>query len=106
MRLPNDPVLLDVLGMIEVRSGGYWHWKGLRNNKGLATVRFTEDTNVEKSVVRYLAVRFGLIEPDDNGLLYPTHETDDVNPWHRVLRPSAAPIGRNAVTNRFAKAAS
>lgn len=93
MSIPCDPFLLDVLAMIAVRPGGVWHWTGQRNNRGIATVRVGLG---ERSVVRYLALAFGVIGPDDNGVLYPTAGRDDLNPWRRVLRVSARPVGRTS----------
>jgi hypothetical protein len=101
--VPCDPFLLDVLAMIDVRPDGTWHWKGGRNNKNCAVVRLPlEGRGSERSVVRYLALAFGLIGPDDHGTPYPTHGTHDVNPWHRVLRASAE---RQGNPHRFAKKA-
>lgn len=89
--LPADPLLLDVLALVDVEPGGAWRWRGMRNNKGLATFRRPGD-HVELSVVRYLAEAFGVVGPADHGYLYPSAgDTDDVNPWNRKLRRTAAP---------------
>ncbi len=95
LALPMDPFLLDVLAMIEVRPDGAWHWTGNRNNQALATVRVQSKNGGpgERSVVRYLAQTFGLIEANDYGSLFPTGARDDVNPWRRVLRPADKPTG-------------
>lgn len=104
--IPCDPVLLDVLAQIEVRGGDYWHWLGIRNNHGLATFRVHAEkrhNGTELSVVRYLAISFGIVSATDNGALYPLNGRDDVNPWHRRLRRSVAPIGPSVGENRFHK---
>ena len=89
--VPADPLLLDVLALVDVEPGGAWRWRGLRNNKGLATLRRPGD-HVEVSVVRYLAEAFGVVGPDDHGYLFPAAgDPDDVNPWHRTLRRTSAP---------------
>ena len=92
--IPFDPQLLDVLDSITVEAGDRWRWKGMRNNHGLPTVRRFGGETIERSLVRYLAIAFGVIGPDDHGSLYPAHgDADDVNPWHRRLRRADAPTG-------------
>lgn len=94
--LPQDALLLDVLESIEVEEGDRWLWRGVRNNKGLATLRHrpTRGAGQELSVVRFLAITFGVIEETDNGQLYPVNgDTDDVNPFHREFRRSEKPFG-------------
>lgn len=94
-KLPADPLLLDVLALVDVEPGGAWRWRGMRNNQGLGTIRSPGGTHPERSVVRYLAEAFGVVGPDDHGSLYPTAgDPDDVNPWHRTLRRTAAPAAR------------
>lgn len=89
--VPGDALLLDVLDMIDVQKGDRWVWLGMRNNKALATIRLHAS---EQSVVRVLAIAFGVIEDDDFGVLYPRDgDTEDVNPWHRTLRESPRSIG-------------
>lgn len=95
MDVPCDALLLDVLALVEVE-GDRWLWQGTRNNKGMATIRAPRGVRYsgEISLVRYLAIEFGLIEPDTFGLLYPTNgDLDDVNPWHRTMRYADAPVG-------------
>lgn len=86
--VPDDPDVLDILAQVEVTDGDVWRWQGMRNNKGLATVRRLagERRPVELSVVRVLAIAFGVISPDWPGMLYPQGSPDDVNPFHRNLR--------------------
>ncbi len=89
--VPANALLLDVLSLVEVLDRNIWRWRGIRNNKNLPTLRVDMG---EKSVVRFLAIEFGVITEEDFGMLYPVDgDTDDVNPWHRVLRPSTRPIG-------------
>lgn len=91
--IPTDALLLDVLESIDVEAGDVWRWNGVRNNKGLATLRRGRN-GTEVSLVRYLAESFGIVEPDEYGLLYPANgDPDDVNPWHRTLRRSQQPVG-------------
>lgn len=94
--VPTDALLLDVLALIDVEDGDTWVWNGMRNNKGLAVVRPRRSSEV--SLVRYLAIEFGLITEDDYGVLYPMNGPDDVNPWHRELRAAEKPVGN---PNRF-----
>lgn len=90
-QVPANALLLDALAHIEIEDGDRWRWQGLRNNKGLAVIK--TDRTSERSLVRFLAIQFGLIDEDDYGLLYPLTDPDDVNPWHRELRASDGPIG-------------
>lgn len=114
LELPKDSLLLDVLESITIDdSNNVWRWRGLRNNKGLATLRvrglathFGPATvnghgNGEVSVTRWLAVVLGVIDASETGMLFPAegYDTDDVNPWHKVLRASEKPIGN---PSRFA----
>lgn len=100
--LPTDALLLDVLDLVKVVDGDRWLWKGNRNNKDLATIRarFGAGSHLsERSLVRYLAIELGVISEDDEGMLYPRDgDVDDVNPFHRVLRRTDAPMGN---PNRF-----
>lgn len=91
--VPPDPFLLDVLGQIDVENPGeVWRWRGNSNDHGTMTVRTQRS---ERSVVRFLAEAFGVVGPDDEGLLYPRGDRDDVNPWHRDWRPgTGVPVGR------------
>ena len=95
--LPTDALVLDVLLSVRVDPGDVWTWKGMVNNKGLPTFRIERsDENPnggERSVVRLLAVAFGVIDPDDPVLLYPTTSPRDVNPFHRKLRRGVKPTG-------------
>lgn len=93
MTVPADPFLLDVLAQIDVENPGeVWRWRGNSNNHGTMTVRTSRQ---ERSVVRFLAEAFGVVGPDDEGLLYPLGDRDDVNPWHREWRPGTGqPVGR------------
>lgn len=97
--VPPDAMLLDVLASIVIEPGDVWRWLGTRNNKNLATIRMRAHQNAEVSLVRYLAVEFGVISDDDYGILYPTGDPDDVNPWHRTLRRTSYPVGN---INRYA----
>ena len=91
VKVPLDALLLDVLGQIDVEDDSRWRWRGQRNNKRLGVVK---TLNREMSVVRYLAIEFGVIGEDDQGLLYPAHgDADDINPWHRKFRRAEAPVG-------------
>lgn len=100
--IPADAFLLDVLELIDITDGDRWEWRGGRNNKGLAVVRRipgSPSAASETSVVRYLAIEFGVIDADDHGVLYPIDgDIEDVNPWHRKLRRSERPAGN---PNRF-----
>jgi len=88
--VPQNALLLDVLEQIEVEDGDVWRWRGRRNNHDLPTLRINR---AEKSVIRYLAIEFGVISEDDFGLLYPTGgDPEDINPWHRRMRASTRPI--------------
>jgi hypothetical protein len=93
--VPADPLLLDVLAQIDVENPGeVWRWRGNSNNHGTMTVKWGRS---ERSVVRFLAEAFGVVEPDAEGLLYPKGDRDDVNPWHREWRAgSGMPVGRRA----------
>lgn len=85
--VPADALILDILALIEVGPEDSWIWLGIRNNKNLPTVRYRDGVSAhERSVVRVLAEAFGIVEPDWEGILYPTNGTDDVNPWHREKR--------------------
>lgn len=89
-----DALLLDVLASVVITDRDVWLWRGMRNNHGLPTVKYVEGRrNQEKSVVRYLAIAFGVITDEDNGVLYPDEDADDINPWHRTLRRSPEPTG-------------
>lgn len=89
--VPRDALLLDVLELVDVEDGNRWTWRGTTNNKQLATVKAD---GREMSLVRFLAIAFGIIDETWQGLLYPTdNDTEDVNPWHRQLRESDAPLG-------------
>lgn len=95
--LPDDGLLLDLLDLIEVADNDRWLWHGLRNNYGIGIVR---DGRSEQSLVRYLAIAFGVIEPEEFGMLFPREvgpgkkgDTLDVNPWHRVLRGTSTAMG-------------
>lgn len=91
IEIPADAFLLDVLELIDIEEGDVWRWAGVHNNKDLATIR---PGRSELSLVRYLAVALGVIAEDSYGILYPSDgDADDVNPWHRTLRPSATPVG-------------
>jgi hypothetical protein len=90
--IPTDALLLDVLDSVAVEPGDRWIWHGLRNNYGLPTVK--GDDRREQSLVRFLALAFGIIGEDDYGTLYPENgDRDDVNPWHRTLRRAERPTG-------------
>lgn len=92
--VPADAVLLDILDSVVVEPMDVWRWRGLRNNKGLATIRVRSRSGTEESLVRYLAIEFGVITEDQNGMLFPSDgDAEDVNPWHRTLRASLKPIG-------------
>lgn len=89
-----DALLLDVLASVDIADGDVWLWKGMRNNHGLPTMKYVEGRrNHEKSVIRYLAIQFGVITDEDEGTLYPDDDPDDINPWHRTLRRSPEPLG-------------
>lgn len=97
--LPRDPELLDVLAQVDIEPGDVWRWRGHHNNLGHPTIRFRKGegkaatrTQHERSVVRWLALRLGVIEPDEYGLLYPTGDPLDINPSHRTLRRSPEPM--------------
>lgn len=95
--IPFDALLLDVLDLIDIEDGDRWLWRGTRNNKGTPTLRVhtsRANNGNERTVVRYLAIAFGVISEDDWGVLYPVDgDKADVNPWHRRLRRSNLPIG-------------
>lgn len=94
-QVPRDALLLDVLGQVEVEEGDVWRWRGWTNNHGTATFR-TPDGRGERTVVRYLAISFGVIAEGTFGMLFPANgDRDDLNPWHRKLRESADPIQGN-----------
>lgn len=97
MRFPFDPFALDTLAQVEIGDDGRWRWLGGTNNKGIAVVRMPRDAIVpsgsERSAVRYLAVLFGIIGPNDHGLLYPTDGPDNVDPRRRVLRRTDKSVG-------------
>ncbi len=101
--LPLDPFLLDRLALIDLEAGDVWRWRGVRNNKGLPTVRMSRPHAVELSAVRYLAVRLGVIGEEDYGILYPSNgDPEDVNPWHRTLRRSEHAVrGPGYTADRF-----
>lgn len=82
--IPADPYLLDVLACIRVEDDGRWSWLGITNNYGVPTLRMPG--RGERTVVRYLAEALGLIAPTQGGMLYPTGDPGDVNPWKRKLR--------------------
>ena len=93
-QIPADALLLDVLDLVDVEEGDVWRWRGRRNNKDTPTVIVSEGrARGEKSLVRYLAIELGVIAEDAYGTLYPNGDQDDVNPWHRTLRRSDAPMG-------------
>lgn len=93
--LPWDALLFDVLTMIDVEPGDVWRWRGSRNNKGIAVMREPR-TRVEISVVRFLALRFRIIGPNDFGALFPGPTgPGDVNPFHRTLRRAERQGGGN-----------
>lgn len=98
--VPRDALVLDVLDSVVVEAGDCWRWLGPTNNKSLPCFRSPVDSSAgrgERSVVRFLAVAFGVIASDDWGVLYPTGgRTWDVNPFNRTLRRSSAPIGNPA----------
>ena len=74
-----------------------WRWRGMRNNHGLPTLRSRSARGTEESVIRYLAVEFGVIDADEHGMLFPANgDADDVNPWHRTLRRTERPMGNAA----------
>ena len=82
---PLDPLLIDVLESVVIKPGDRWIWLGVRNNKDLAVIRRARGH--ELSVVRYLAIALGVIDENENGALYPAAgDTEDINPFHRVLR--------------------
>lgn len=100
--VPTDAFFLDVLDSIDIEDGEVWRWRGMTNNKGLAVVRSRSGRKAgsEESLVRFLAVAFGIIEPEEFGSLYPANgDPDDINPWHRTLRRSERPLGN---PDRFA----
>lgn len=75
--IPADPFLLDILSQIDVVNPG-------EPRPGAS----------ERSTVRVLAEAFGVVSPEQNGVLYPLGSRDDVNPFHRQHRPgSNAPMG-------------
>lgn len=88
VEVPPDAFVLDVLELVEVGADDEWTWLGQTNNKQLPTVRTRTGTpnGGERSVVRLLAEAFGLVDPDWEGILYPTTSPLDVNPWHRERR--------------------
>lgn len=95
--IPQDALLIDVLQLVDIQPDSRWIWTGIRNNAGLATIRVH---NSEQSLVRYLAIMFGILSEGENGMLFPKGvgrgklgDVDDVNPWHRELRASDGPIG-------------
>jgi hypothetical protein len=94
IEVPPNVLLLDVLAIIEVQPSGAWLWRGTFNNQGTPTVRMREGGRhgSERSVARFLAEAFGLIDPEWEGILYPTNGPEDVNPWNRTLR--AFPPGK------------
>jgi hypothetical protein len=91
VEVPPDPMLLDVLQLIDVDEAGAWRWQGVTNNHGTPTLRLPGQG--ERTVVRYLAIAFGLITDGDYGQLYPQGDRNDVNPWKRKLRRSEKPAG-------------
>jgi hypothetical protein len=91
--IPADPYLLDLLGSIDVEHGDVWRWRGGTNNHGVPTVRRPRAGASERTVVRVLAEAFGLFGADDHGVLYPTGDRYDVNPFHRVLRRAERRLG-------------
>jgi len=96
-QVPTDALLLAVLENIDVEDGDRWIWQGARNNRDTPVVK--PGNGREVSLVRYLAIEFGRISPDDFGSLYPDEgDVDDVNPWHRTLRRTEHPTGN---PNRF-----
>lgn len=89
--IPLNALLLDVLALVDVEEGDVWRWLGPRNNQGVPVIRVDR---AEKTLVRYLALAFGVIGEDDFGVLYPAAgDPDDVNPWHRTLRRTTRPVG-------------
>lgn len=91
--VPPDALLLDVLALVEVGQDEKWHWLGTTNNKQLPTVRYRNgNTSGERSVTRFLAESFGVVDPEWEGILYPLCGPDDVNPWHR--EPREYPAGK------------
>jgi hypothetical protein len=97
LQIPKDALLLDVLEQIEVQGDDRWVWRGRRNNHNLPSIWLRNEVNgngQEISIVRYLAVAFRVIDEHEFGMLYPTNgDRDDVNPWHRKLRPMDRPAG-------------
>jgi len=92
--IPFDPRLFDVLDHVEIEDGDCWRWLGGRNNRNLPVIRgIVGESHTERSVIRYLALCFGVIGEGDHGSLYPTGALDDVNPWHRRLRRADRPTG-------------
>lgn len=94
--IPSDAGLLDVLDAISIEPGDVWRWNGRRSNLGRPVLRGmgAAGHDSETSVMRYLGIAFGVITKDQFGVLYPEHgDTEDVNPFHRVLRQTALPVG-------------
>lgn len=94
--VPLDGMVLDILGQITVEEGDVWKWHGCRNNHNMPTFRTGRTPSApnggERSVVRILAVAFGVIKDDEAGILYPRKKgTDDVNPWHRTIGKGKGP---------------
>ena len=84
--LPYDPILLDVVALIEVEDGGIWRWRGTRNNYGSPTFRMPGGK--EWSVPKFLATALGYLpNTETEYLLRPGngYETDDMNPAHRMI---------------------
>lgn len=95
VHVPRNSYLLDMLWLVEKGEDGKWFWKGGTNNKNLAVVRVRDGDHdgEERSVVRYLAEVFGVVDKDWQGILYPLNGTDNINPWQRQKRefPSGQP---------------
>lgn len=97
--IPEDPTgdLYDILDRVEPMPDGGWRWLGGLNNKGLPVLKRSASSEV--SVVRYLAVAFGVVDKDWEGILYPLRKGwyeevgyVDVQPFRR--RPRALPPGK------------
>jgi hypothetical protein len=88
VEVPNDPVVIDVLEAVDVGPGDIWYWTGrVRSDHGYPVIRLGR---LERSVVRLLAIGFGLVD-EGAPLLYPRNArrhlkggADDMNPWHRL----------------------
>ena len=91
--IPRDAMVLDVLDLIVI-DGDRWLWQGPRSHHGTPVLRLprTERTDggtvtAERTVARWLAVKFDLMAEDDDRQLRvgPNGDPADVNPYNRYL---------------------